>query len=230
MRWLELALICSCIGLLTGCAANSNDSSATITTFAKSHIDDVIELHQQRVMQDLKTLAIKLYQRNPAQRHDRHMRTLEDSVARLFIYPAHIGFAKWDEFEPTEIIRLALTDDYDGDRVLAFTIGMRRMLMASYNNQSQFYYLSTIDQQKLYNSARNIEIAAWMLAQNCDENGKRLLLSDSLQDETRNLSFQRIIGGMIATQDNMSAIISQKNGRLVKTVVVQAASMMFLPI
>jgi hypothetical protein len=35
---------------------------------------------------------------------------------------------------------------------------------------------------------------------------------------------------MIATQDNISAIIAQKNGRLVKTVVVQAASMMFLPI
>ena len=102
--------------------------------------------------------------------------------------------------------------------------------MASYNNQSEFYYLSSVDQQKLYNSARNIEIAAWMLAEKRDENGKRLLLSDSLQEESRNLSFQRIIGGMIATQDNLAAIIAQKNGRLVKTVVVQAASMMFLPI
>ena len=230
MRWLKLVLICSVVCLFSACAANSSDGSPNLSSFAKSNIDDVIELHQQRVMQDLKTLTIKLYQRNPYQRHDRHMRTLEDSVARLFMYPADVGFAKWDGFEPTEIIRLALTEEYDGDRVLAFTVGMRRMLIASYNNQSEFYYLSSIDQQKLYNSARNIEIAAWMLAEKRNAKGRRLLLSDSLQDESRNLSFQRIIGGMIATQDNISAIIAQKNGRLVKTMVVQAASMMFLPI
>ena len=151
MRWLKLVLICSVVCLFSSCAANSSDGSPNLSSFAKSNIDDVIELHQQRVMQDLKTLTIKLYQRNPNQRHDRHMRTLEDSVARLFMYPADVGFAKWDGFEPTEIIHLALTEEYDGDRVLAFTVGMRRMLMASYNNQSEFYYLSSIDQQKLYN-------------------------------------------------------------------------------
>lgn len=230
MRWPKFFLLCGVCLLVVGCAADSNSGQSTLSSFAKSNIDDVIELHQQRVMQDLKTLTIKLYHRNPSQRHDRHLRTLEDSVARLFMYPANVGFAKWKDFEPTELIRLALTDDYDGDRVLAFTVGMRRMLMASYNDQSEFYYLSTIDQQKLYNSARNIEIAAWMLAEKRDSHGQRLLLSDSLQDESRNLSFQRIIGGMIATQDNISAIIAQKNGRIVKTVVVQAASMMFLPI
>jgi hypothetical protein len=35
---------------------------------------------------------------------------------------------------------------------------------------------------------------------------------------------------MIATQDNIATIISQKEGRLIKTVVVKAASMVFLPI
>lgn len=230
MRWPKFFLLCSVCLVAAGCAADSNSGQSAIPNFAKSSIDDVIELHQQRVMQDLKTLAIKLYQRNPNQRHDRHLRTLEDSVARLFMYPANVGFAKWKDVEPSDIIRLALTEDYDGDRVLAFTVGMRRMLMASYNDQSTFYYLSAIDQQKLYNSARNIEIAAWMLAEKRDQHGQRLLLSDSVQDESRNLSFQRIIGGMIATQDNIAAIIAQKNGRVVKTVVVQAASMMFLPI
>ena len=230
MRWPKLLLVGSVLFIFTACAADPNYKPVTVSSLAKSQIDDVIELHQQRLMQDLKTLTLKLYQRNPSQRHDRHMRTLEDSVARLFIYPANVGFANWDGFESTEIIRLALTEDYDGDRVLAFTVGMRRMLMASYNDQTEFYYLSSVDQQKLYNSARNIEIAAWMLAEKRDANGKRLLLSDSLQDESRNLSFQRIIGGMIATQDNLAAIIAQKNGRMVKTVMVQAASMMFLPI
>lgn len=203
---------------------------APIAQFGKGTIDEIIELHQQRVMQDLKSLTLKLYRRNPNERHDRGKRSLEDSVARLFNYPAHVGFAKWKNTKPTDILRDALSTDYQGDRVLAFTVGMRRMLMAAYNNQTEFYYLTEIDAQKLYNSARNIEIAAWLLATKRDSQGERILLSDSTKSLERNLSFQRLIGGMIATQDNLSQIIAQKDGRLVKNIVVQAASMAFLPI
>lgn len=203
---------------------------SSIAQFGKGTIDDVIELHQQRVMQDLKTLTLKLYRRNPNERHDRGKRSLEDSVARLFNYPAHVGFAKWKNTKPTDILRDALSTEYQGDRVLAFTVGMRRMLMAAYNNETEFYYLTEIDAQKLYNSARNIEIAAWLLATKRDSNGERILLSDSSKALERNLSFQRLIGGMIATQDNLSQIIAQKEGRLVKNIVVKAASMAFLPI
>ncbi|HET8808389.1 MAG TPA: hypothetical protein VFM76_08420 [Methylophaga sp.] len=201
-----------------------------LAQFGKSTVDEIIELHQQRVMQDLKTLTLKLYRRNPNERHDRGKRSLEDSVARLFNYPAHVGFAKWQNTKPTDILRAALSTEYQGDRVLAFTVGMRRMLMAAYNNQTEFYYLTEIDAQKLYNSARNIEIAAWLLATKRDTNGERILLSDSSKGLERNLSFQRLIGGMIATQDNLSQIIAEKEGRLVKNIVVQAASMAFLPI
>jgi hypothetical protein len=35
---------------------------------------------------------------------------------------------------------------------------------------------------------------------------------------------------MIATQDNLAEIISQKTGRIIKTVVVRAATVVFLPI
>ena len=96
--------------------------------------------------------------------------------------------------------------------------------------QKNFHLLSSLDEQKLYNSARNIEIAAWLLAQRRDANGQPLIVSDSIEHEQRNLSFQRLIGKMIATQDNLAAIISHKEGRLIKAVVIRAASMAFLPI
>ena len=60
--------------------------------------------------------------------------------------------------------------------------------------------------------------------------GKLFLLSDSLENERRNLSYQRLFGQMIATQDNLADIVAHKTGRLIKTVVVKAASLMFLPI
>lgn len=216
--------------LLSACAQSPSVTSPDFSQFGKSTVDEVIELHQQRLMQDLKTLSLKLYRRNPNQRHDRHLRTVEDSVARLFNYPAQSGFTKWDQLEPTELIRAALQEDYQGDRILAFTVGMRRMLMAAYDNRTEFYYLSAIDGQKLYNSARNVEIAAWLLANQRDLNGKRLILSDSIHQLEQNLSFQRLIGGMIATQDNLAAFIAEKEKRVLKTVVIQATTMMFLPI
>lgn len=210
--------------------ACSHSPPTSIAQFGKSTVDEIIELHQKRVIQDLETLTLKLYRRNPNERHDRGKRSLEESVARLFNYPANVGFVKWQNTSPTDILRDALSSDYEGDRVLAFTVGMRRMLMAAYNNQTEFYYLTEIDAQKLYNSARNIEIAAWLLATKRDSNGELVLLSDSRKGLEQNLSFQRLIGGMIATQDNLSQIIAQKNGRLVKSILVQAASMAFLPI
>lgn len=102
--------------------------------------------------------------------------------------------------------------------------------MAAYDNHTDFYYLTSIDEQKLYNSARNIEIAAWLLAEKRNVDGELYLLSDSLENERRNLSYQRLLGQMIATQDNLAEIVSHKTGRLIKTVVVKAASLMFLPI
>ena len=131
----------------------------------------------------------------------------------------------------TDIIRIALDETYQGkDRVLPVIFGLRKMLMASYDNHTEFFYFTSIDEQKLYNSARNIEVAAWMLAEKRDINGELLLLSDSFAGEHRNLSYQRLFGEMIATQENLAEIIARKNGRLIKTVVVKAASMMFLPI
>lgn len=73
-----------------------------------------------------------------------------------------------------------------------------------------------------------LQRGAWILAENHDIKGD-LLLSDNLADGERNLSYQRLFGKMIATQDNLAEIIAHKKGRLIKTVVVKAASLMFLP-
>lgn len=206
-------------------------NEAGISRLAKSDINEVVELHQRAVIQDLKELMIKLYKRNPRGRHDKDKRDIEESVALFFSHPHDYYFSQWRHVDATDIIRIALDETYQGsDRVLPFIFGMRKMLMASYDNHTEFFYLTSIDEQKLYNSARNIEIAAWMLAEKQNINGELLLLSDSLTDEYRNLSYQRLFGKMIATQDNLAEIIAHKEGRLIKTVVVKAASMIFLPI
>lgn len=216
--------------LLSACATNSSPGDNPITNLAKGPIGGVIELHQQQVMADLQLLMLKLYRRNPLQRHDLGVRPLELSVSRVLAADYVPADKAWTEMVPTDLVRLSLTATYDGDRVLAFSYGLKQMLMASYNNHRNFYYTTPVDAQKLYNSARNLEIAAWLIADRRDHNGKLLLISDSMNTDTRNLSFQRLWGKMIATQDNLSLVMAEKTGRVIKTVVVQAASMVFLPI
>jgi len=223
------------LSITVGCAQQkvvaSDPGDALVSRLAKSDINEVVEIHQRAVMKDLKALMIKLYYRNPYGRHDKHKRSIEDSVALVFAKPSDQGFPQWQNMKPTDIVRIALDETYQGsDRILPFIVGLRKMLMASYDNHTEFFYLTTIDQQKLYNSARNLEIAAWMLAENRDINGKLLILSDSLDNEQRNLSYQRLIGRMIATQDNLAEIMSHETGHLIKTVVLKAASLVFLPI
>lgn len=202
-----------------------------VSRLAKSNIDEVIELQQRTVMDHLKLLMVKLYKRNPSARHDKEQRDLDASVELFFSQPAGTDYPQFNDLTSTDLVHLALDPEYQGgDRVLPFISGLRTMLMASYNNHTDFYYLTSIDEQKLYNSARNIEIAAWLLAESRNENGELFLLSDSLDNERRNLSYQRLLGQMIATQDNLAVIISHKNGRLIKTMVIRAATLMFLPI
>lgn len=215
---------------LWGCAGNQSQDDNLITSLAKGPIDEVIEIHQQQVMADLQLMMLKLYKRNPMQRHDLGERALQQSVARVFEKDYVPAQPHWTTMVPTDLVRLSLTAGYEGDRVLAFVFGLKRMLMAAYDNHEDFYYTTSIDAQKLYNSARNLEIAAWLIAEKRDDNARLLLVSDSVNTDVRNLSFQRLWGKMIATQDNLSLVMAEKTDRVIKTVVVQAASMVFLPI
>jgi hypothetical protein len=233
---LIVVFICSCLFSCTHNQAQqkvvaSSPDETSASRLAKSNIDEVIELQQRTVMDHLKLLMIKLYKRNPSARHDKEQRSLEASVDLFFSKPAGSDYPQFNGLTSTDLVHLALDPTYQGgDRVLPFISGLRSMLMASYNNHTDFYYLTSIDEQKLYNSARNIEIAAWLLAESRNESGELFLLSDSLENERRNLSYQRLLGQMIATQDNLAVIISHKNGRMIKTIVIRAATLMFLPI
>jgi len=224
--------LCSCASIPSQSkVAASDPDNAGVSRIVKSDIDEVIEYHQHAVIRDLKLLMVKLYKRNPSDRHDYEIRSIEASVDLVFARVHDKHYPQWNSLRGTDIVRIALDGAYQGnDRVLPFIVGLRKMLMASYNNHTEFYFLTNIDQQKLYNSARNIEISAWMLAERRDLDGELLLLSDSLSGSQRNLSYQRLIGRMIATQDNLAEIVSHKTGRLIKMVVINAASMIFLPI
>ena len=104
------------------------------------------------------------------------------------------------------------------------------MIHLAYNSRTQFYLTDTLDPQKLYNSARNIEIAAWKLASSRDARGEPLLRSNEIAGDVRNLSFEREFGKMIAYQDAMAEIAAQRTNRTIRRALQTLATAVFLPI
>jgi hypothetical protein len=104
------------------------------------------------------------------------------------------------------------------------------MVFLSYNGKTEFYLTDTLDAQKLYNSARNVEIAAWKLANARDARGDALIVSNETAGDVLNLSFEREFGKMIAYQDVMAEIAAQRTNRIIRRAVQTVAAAVFLPI
>ena len=197
---------------------------------AKSDIDIVAEVHSKESLGSARLLMEKLYRRNPREWRKGNDSSMDAALARAFDPRAGFRFAELGHARGADAIVLALKPEYAGDRVFAFGVGLASMIFLSYNEKTEFYLTSSFDPQKLYNSARNIEIAAWKLANARNARGEPFLLSNEIAGDARNLSFEREFGKMIAYQDVMAQIASQRTNRIIRRVVQTLATAVFLPI
>src|SRR5437773_3851737 len=103
---------------------------------------------------------------------------MEAAVAHAFDGGAQFRFHELGDRRGNDAIMLALKPEYSGDRVFAFGVGFASTVFLSYNGETVFYLTDSLDPQKLYNSAGNIEIAAWKLANARNARGELLLVSN----------------------------------------------------
>ena len=197
---------------------------------AKSDIDVVAETHLNESLASARLLTEKLYRRNPREWRKGKQPGMDAALAHAFDERAGFRFAELGNARGADAIALALKPDYAGDRVFAFGVGLASMVLLSYNGKTEVYLIDSLDPQKLYNSARNIEIAAWKLAHTRDAQGAPLILSNEIADDVRNLSFEREFGKMIGYQDVMAQIAAQRTNRAIRKVVQTLATAVFLPI
>lgn len=205
-------------------------SSFNIKSLAKSDIDEVLDIHVREMRGYLRELMVKLYKRNPRELNKSKFPGIDQNIDRVFNQVHNWKYEELNNRKSIEAIYLVFDEKFEGDRVFAFIVGLTSMVMSSYGNKAAFYMLDTVDPQKLYNSARNIEIAVWKLENNLDSKGEVFLYSNSLPDEPVNLSYERLFGKMIATQDTIAIIIAGKTNRGIKKVIQQMATAVFLPI
>jgi hypothetical protein len=197
---------------------------------AKSDIDRVAEAHQREVFANLRLLAEKLYRRNPRELKKSGAASVEAGLARIFEGRHEWKFPELQGKRGTEAIYLAFRDDYAGDRVLAFVAGLGSMMQRAFNDKTEFFMLDDLDAQRLYNAARNVEIAVWKLSNARTPHGDMFLLSNETAGPVHNLSFEREFGKIIGSLDVLSKIIADKYNRTIVKVVQSLATAVFLPV
>lgn len=225
--------------MLAGLAAcaQTGDAGHAIGGFdpkqiAKSDIDRVADAHRREVFASVRVLAEKLYRRNPREWKKGGHASVEAALDRLLDPRTGWRLTEAEGRSGTDAILLALRADFAGDRVAVFIAGMGAMLNVAFAEKTEFFMLDDIDPQKLYNSARNLEIAAWRLSNARDASGAPLLLSNEMAvgSQPANLSFEREFGKMIGNLDILSNLVADKGNRVIARVTQSLATAVFLPV
>ncbi|WP_245587326.1 alpha/beta hydrolase family protein [Comamonas composti] len=166
-------------------------------------------------LQSLMRLMDKLYQRNPAE-----WKKTADSreAAAAYVRIAIMERQPWAELQgrrDVAALSLALEPGFAGDRVAAFIHALADTLITAHGGRTSFTLINGLDPQLIYNAARNVEIANWILNTRRTATGAPLLLSNHLNEGERNLSFEREMGMVIGRLDLIASYTTERYRRSV---------------
>ena len=223
--------------LLAACATRVGPGGQKENRFdpryiAKTEIDRVADTNRAEVMAGLRRVAEKLYKRNPQEWKKSGQPSIEAALQRLFA--GRTDFPELEGRREGAAVLHAFSASYQGDRVLAVMAGLLGMTYSAFEYKDDFYVLDDLNEQKLYNCARNVEIAIWKLSSmkktNIDGSIEPVLLSNELDPNNPNLSFEREFGRVIGLLDFLSKIMADKNGRNITRFTQSIATAVFLPV
>ena len=235
-------LLCALMVLgfaLAGCAGSDapttrgtpKDESMSFDQFGQTDFDRTVTIAMKQNLATLSTLMEKLYKRNPAEWHKSHFPSLaaaleqgRRAIATGQVPPDLAGL------RDVQVLSVALDPGYAGDRVRAFILGLANMIIEAHGGKTRFYATDRLDAQHVYNAARNVETAAWMLATRRDASGRLLLLSNEISGDGSNLSFEREFGELIGRLDLVASLLDENLRRIGINYVQGLMLFNFLPV
>lgn len=207
--------------------------SASGGEMVQSDTNRIATIGMRDNLASLYLLMDKLYRRNPAE-WKKTAASREESVKR--VREAIEQRQPWPGLQGQRDIKalsLALNPEFGGDRVAAFIYASADMIIAAHGGKTEFFLIDGLDAQHLYNAARNIEIAVWLMGSRRDAAGKVLLLSDDISGAGRNLSFEREFGKLVGRLDLLATFVTEKYRRVGISYVqnlLGASFLQFLPV
>jgi len=205
---------------------------STLNQLGKSDFDRMADVEMRENTESLRSLMLKLYKRNPLELKKSTSDPAEKMVSWVFdgSNQHQFLFPEINNLQSTDAIFLAFKPEYNGDRVFSFIVGLYTMLLRAHNDKADFYLTDSIDPQRVYNVARNIEIAAWKLSNARKQDGTLYLLTNEMNETERNLSFEREFGKMIGRTDLYAISLAEKSQRFISRIMQNLATAVFLPI
>jgi hypothetical protein len=230
MRWLAVILIL----MLAACSTKLGKDGKTETTIdpkylLKSEVDRIAETNRAEAIDSLLLIADKLYKRNPKEWKKGGAASREAALERLKTRAQH-GWPEFNGQREGAAASLAFNEAYAGDRVAALAFGLLTMVDAAFEHKEAFYVLDSLNEMKLYNSARNMDVAVWKLGHDRTTAGDLFLLSNELDPANRNLSFEREFGRVMGLLDFMAKVVADRNGRTFSRLSQSVVSAVFLPV
>lgn len=238
--WLARRLAAGCaLALLAGCAdtpaprGKVEGASFVPSELVQSDSNRMATLAMKENLDSLMRLMDKLYLRNPGE-----WKKTADSreAAAAYVRIAVMEQQPWADLRglrDVAALSLALQPDFAGDRVAAFIHALADTLITAHGGRTHFTLIDGLDPQHLYNAARNVEVANWVLNSRRNTAGKPLLLSNHLGDDERNLSFEREMGKIIGRLDLVANYTTERYRRSVIGYgqgLVAGPFMQFLPV
>jgi hypothetical protein len=220
--------------LAAACSTKLGKDGRTDTTIdpkylAKTEVDRIADTNRAEVVDGLLLIADKLYKRNPKEWKKAGQPSREAALERLRMRHTQ----RWPELNGLregQAASLAFNEAYAGDRVAALMLGLLTMVDAAYEHKEEFYILDSLNEMKLYNSARNMDVAVWKLGHDRNAAGELFLLSNELDPANRNLSFEREFGRVMGLLDFMAKVVADRNGRGLSRLTQTVVSTIFLPV
>jgi hypothetical protein len=208
---------------LTGCTALAPNESTqrpdneemSFDQMAQTDFNRTVTIAMRDNLDTLDRLLEKLYRRNPAEWRKTGAVDLAAAVEqgrkaiRNGQAPAQLG-----SLRDVEILSVALDPAYQGDRVGAFIFGLTDMIIRAHDGKTRYYVSDVLDAQRVYNAARNVEIAAWLLATRRKADGQPLLLANEISDVATNLSFEREFGQLVGRLDLIANLLDENLRRV----------------
>ncbi len=219
-------------GSVTRKSVPQQQDRSTINQLGKGDFDRMADVELRENMDTLRVLMLKLYKRNPQELKKSTSDSAEKMAAWVFDGGAQhqYRFPEIQNLQSTDAIFLTFKPEFTGDRVLSFIVGLQTMLLKAHNDKIDFYLTDSIDPQRVYNVARNIEIAVWKLSNARKPDGSLYLLTNEMNDAERNLSFEREFGKMIGRTDLYAIALAEKSQRFISRMMQNLATAVFLPI
>jgi hypothetical protein len=189
--------------------------SMSADQFMQTDFNRTVTLEIRDNLASLYALADKLYRRNPREWRKGGMADQVAALKRLHgLIDNRTPPASLAGLRDIQILAVSLDPGFQGDRVTAFIYGLADTIVAAHNGKTRLYVSDVLDGQRVYNAARNVEAAAWLLTSRRDGAGQPLLLANEMSTTAVNLSFEREFGAIIGRLDLIANLLGENSRRV----------------